>query len=156
MFGINDQYDIEKAHLLPSLIAKVHNAKINNEKSIELWGSGLPRREFMCSADCADALLFLMQNYSGVDPINVGMGKDHTVTELAENVMDVLGVNLPLVFDQTKPDGIMRKLADSSKINDLGWHPKIPLKTGIQWAYQDYLAKLKTIKKKNLSKQIEC
>lgn len=143
-YGINDRYDPIKSHFLPALILKIHKAKKNQEPSITLWGTGTPRREFMLSDDSADALYFLMQKYSGEMPINVGIGEDLSILELAQVVMKVLDVNLNIRFDRTRPDGMMRKLTDISRLKKLGWTSKIPLEEGIKIAYQDFLQRMNT------------
>ncbi|MCO5144078.1 MAG: GDP-L-fucose synthase [Oligoflexia bacterium] len=141
LFGINDQYDPEKSHLLPALIRKAHIAKINKQTEIEIWGSGKPKREFMLSDDCASALVHLMNNYSGEEPINVGTGEDLSVFELAELTCKVIGLEAKIKTDPTKPDGMMRKLLDVSKLKALGWTSKISLESGIEIAYNDFLTK---------------
>lgn len=139
LFGANDNYDLDKAHLLPALIRKIHTAKVKGTNLIEVWGSGTPRREFMLSDDCADALVFLMQNYSSADPVNVGTGEDRTILELAEAVAKVLGVQIEIRLDPTKPDGIMRKVLDVTRLKELGWVSRMSLEEGIQRAYEDFL-----------------
>lgn len=139
LFGINDQYDPEKSHLLPALIRKAHLAKIQNLSEIEVWGSGRPKREFMLSDECADALLFLMDNYDGDVPLNVGTGEDLSVLELAQLTCKVVGVNARVKTDPSKPDGMMRKVLDISKIRALGWSPPNQLENGIALAYKDFL-----------------
>lgn len=139
LFGINDQYDPEKSHLLPALIRKAHLAKIEKKSEIEVWGSGRPKREFMLSDDCADALLFLMDHYNGDVPLNVGTGEDLSVLELAELTCKVVGVNAKVKTDPSKPDGMMRKVLDISKLRALGWSPPNNLERGIAVAYQDFL-----------------
>lgn len=142
LFGINDNYDPESSHLLPSLIRRVHEAKEKGETAVTIWGSGKPRREFMLSDDCADGLLFLMENYSDVDPVNVGTGKDLAVLELAECVARVLKAKVSFKLDSTRPDGMMRKDLDVSKLKVLGWSSKISLEEGIAVAYGDFLEKV--------------
>lgn len=143
LFGINDHYDLEKSHLLPALIRKVHDAKTEGRRVIEVWGSGTPRREFMLSDDCADALVFLMKNYSGGEPVNVGTGVDHTVIELAQAVARVLAHDVEIKTDPTKPDGMMRKLVDVTRLAGLGWRSGISLEQGIRVAYDDFLSQLR-------------
>ncbi len=139
LFGINDHYDEKRSHLLPALILKIHNAKKNNDKEILLWGSGKPRREFMISDDCADALTFLMKNYSSSEPVNVGTGVDHSVDELALSVGEVLGHRFKIIHDSSRPDGMMRKLTDVDRLTKLGWKKITPLTEGIKIAYHDFL-----------------
>lgn len=140
LFGVNDHYDLQKSHLLPALIMKVHAAKVAARSEIQIWGTGRARREFMLSDDCADALVFLMQNYSGAEPINVGTGEDKTVLELAETVAGVLGARLALKTDPSKPDGMLRKVVDVSRLRELGWTSRVTLEEGIRIAYRDFLA----------------
>ncbi|MFM8459007.1 MAG: NAD-dependent epimerase/dehydratase family protein, partial [Chthoniobacterales bacterium] len=120
----------------PAFIRKVHDAKKSGAKSITVWGTGAPRREFLHTADLADACLFLLENYDQPDLVNIGCGKDVTIRELAETVCDVLGFDGTLEFDTSKPDGTPRKLLDISKIKSLGWSPKISLRDGIADAYR--------------------
>ena len=141
LFGMNDHYDPQKSHLLPALIMKVHAAKVAQRPGMEIWGTGRARREFMSSDDCADALVFLMQNYSAAEPINVGTGEDKTVLELAETVARVLGARVAVTTDASKPDGMLRKVVDVSRLRELGWTSKVSLEEGIAVAYRDYLAR---------------
>ena len=136
LFGPNDDYDQLDSHLVAALIRKFHEAKISNADKVMLWGTGTPRREAMYVYDLADACLFLMQNYDSSEPINVGTGRDKTVKEIAELVKEVIGFNGGIIFDPKKPDGMMRKLLDVSKINKLGWKAKTDLKEGIKRAYE--------------------
>ena len=136
LYGPHDNYDLRNSHVLPALIRKVHEAKEAGAKSISVWGSGTPRREFLHTSDLADACLFLLDHYDQPDLINVGCGEDVTIRELAETVCDVLGFAGSLEFDATKPDGTPRKLLDIQKIKSLGWTPKIPLREGIADAYR--------------------
>lgn len=139
LYGIDDSYDPSSAHLIPALIRKVHIAIKEERNEIEVWGSGRPRREFMLSDDCADALVYLMENYSGDDPINVGTGEDATVLELAEMVAESIGKKVEVRLDASKPDGMMRKLLDVSKLRSQGWVPRHSLRQGIEIAYRDFL-----------------
>ena len=136
LYGPHDNYDLHNSHVLPALIRKVHEAKLAGDRSITVWGSGQPRREFLHTADLADACVFLLEHYDEPDPVNVGCGEDVTIRELAETVCDVLGFDGTLEFDTSKPDGTPRKLLDISKIKSLGWAPKIPLREGISDAYR--------------------
>ena len=136
LYGPHDNYDLHNSHVLPAIIRKVHEAKQAGAKSITVWGSGQPRREFLHTDDLADASLFLLEHYDQPDLINVGCGEDVTIRELAETVCDVLGYEGALEFDPTKPDGTPRKLLDIAKIKSLGWAPKIPLREGIANAYR--------------------
>lgn len=136
LYGPNDNYDLRNSHVLPALIRKVHDAMESGARSIAVWGSGSPRREFLHTADLADACIFLLENYDEPDLVNIGCGEDVTIRELAETVCDVLGFDGALEFDASKPDGTPRKLLDISKIKALGWTPKIPLREGIADAYR--------------------
>jgi GDP-L-fucose synthase len=139
LYGPNDNYDLRNSHVLPALIRKVHEAKQSGARSIPVWGSGNPRREFLHTDDLADACLFLLNHHDQPDLVNVGCGEDVTIRELAETVCDVLGFDGSLEFDPSKPDGTPRKLLDISKIKSLGWSPKIPLRDGIADAYRWFL-----------------
>lgn len=139
LYGPHDNYDLHNSHVLPALIRKVHEAKQAGAKSITVWGSGNPRREFLHTDDLADACVFLLEHYDQPDLINVGCGEDVTIRELAETVCDVLGFEGTLEFDPTKPDGTPRKLLDIQKIKSLGWSPKIALREGIADAYDWFI-----------------
>lgn len=141
LFGINDNYDLETAHLVPALIHKIHKAKQAGQKDFVLWGSGKPRREFMSSDDCADALVFLMEHYDEVRPINVGIGRDMTVVEIAETICRVLNAPLEIKLDPSRPDGMMRKLVDTTRLSALGWSSKIPFESGVRVSYEDFLSR---------------
>lgn len=141
MYGLNDNYHPENSHVLPALIRRFHEAKEAGLPSVAIWGSGKPKREFLNSDDLADACIFLMNNYSGKEIVNVGCGEDVSIKELAELVKEVTGFTGELVFDTSRPDGTPRKLLDVSKLHGLGWKHKITLKDGIQTAYQDFLTK---------------
>lgn len=138
LYGYNDNYHPQNSHVLPALIRKVHEAKINNEKQITVWGSGSPLREFLFADDLADACYFLMQNYDERHLINIGTGHDLSIKDLALLIKEVLNYEGELVFDTTKPDGTPRKLMDVSKLHNLGWKHKIELPEGIALAYQDF------------------
>lgn len=144
LYGINDHYN-ENGHVLPSLIHRFHQAKINNDKSIAIWGSGMQRREFLFGDDMAEAAVFLMENYHGDTFVNVGSGTDVSIKELAYIIADVIGYRGEIVFDTSKPDGMPQKLMDVSLANSLGWHSKIELKEGIRIAYEDYLNKSESV-----------
>lgn len=138
LYGYNDNYHPQNSHVLPALIRKVHEAKINNEKQITVWGSGSPLREFLFADDLADACYFLMQNYDERHLINIGTGHDLSIKDLALLIKDVLNYDGELIFDTTKPDGTPRKLMDVSKLHSLSWKHKIELPEGIALAYQDF------------------
>ena len=137
LYGPNDNYDLQNSHVLPALLRKMIVAKRNNEATVEIWGSGKPKREFMHVDDLADACYFLMVNYNEAGWINVGVGDDVSILELASIIKEVVGFEGELVFDASKPDGTPRKLMDSSHINTLGWKSSIQLKEGIQKVYQE-------------------
>jgi len=139
LYGPGDNFDLKTSHVLPALIRKFHEAKMGGDKSVEVWGTGAPRREFLYVDDLADACLYLMNNYDGDDIINVGVGRDQSIRELAEMVGEVVGFKGDLRFDHTKPDGTPLKLLDVSKLTALGWQADTPLAEGIRKAYQWYL-----------------
>jgi GDP-L-fucose synthase len=141
MYGPNDNYDLQTSHVLPALIRKFHDAKINSAATVTCWGTGAPLREFLHADDLAGACVFLMQNYSEEQFINVGSGSELTIRELAELVKRITGFSGKIVWDKSKPNGTPRKLMDSSRLFALGWKPKINLEAGIGLAYEDFLAK---------------
>jgi GDP-L-fucose synthase len=136
LYGPNDNFDLETSHVLPALIRKFHEAKVNDEDEVVIWGTGKPRREFLHVDDLADALLFLMNNYSGDQFVNVGVGKDISILELAELIKEIVGFEGEIVNDLSKPDGTPRKLLDVTRLNDLGWKAQISLEEGIKDTYQ--------------------
>ncbi len=139
LYGPGDNFDLEKSHVLPALIRKFHDAKVNGAASVTLWGSGKPLREFLHVDDLADACLFLMKEYESPEIINIGVGEDLSIAELASMVSDVVGFSGQIEYDSTKPDGTPRKLVDTSRINELGWKAQTNLREGIQDTYQWYL-----------------
>jgi GDP-L-fucose synthase len=139
LYGPGDNYDLETSHVLPALIRKAHEAKLLGHAAFTIWGSGLPRREFLHVDDCADALVHIMQVYSEPEPINVGSGEDLTIAELARMVADVVGFRGEIDCDLSKPDGTPRKLISSEKLRNLGWRPKIPLRDGLASSYAAFL-----------------
>lgn len=141
LYGLNDNYHPENSHVLPALIRRFHEAKVLGLNEVVIWGSGSPKREFLYADDLADACLFLMEEYSNKEIVNIGCGEDLSIKELAEMVKEVTGYTGNLVFDTSKPDGTPRKLLDVSKINALGWRYKTSLKEGMSIAYQDFLTK---------------
>ena len=141
LYGINDNYHPENSHVLPALIRRFHEAKEANAASVTIWGTGTPLREFIYADDLADACVFLMENYDELQFINIGVGEDISIKELAETIQEVVGYTGKLEFDSSKPDGTPRKLMDVSKLHSLGWKHKINLKEGIALAYQDFLSK---------------
>jgi GDP-L-fucose synthase len=139
LYGPNDNFDLASSHVLPALIRKFHEAKINNQDSVAVWGTGRPKREFLHADDLADACLFLMDNYDGSEIVNIGTGRDLTIKELAEAISEVVGFRGRIAFDDSKPDGTMRKVLDVSKIHQLGWEPKIDLPSGLASTYRSFL-----------------
>jgi GDP-L-fucose synthase len=139
LYGPNDNFDLETSHVLPALIRKFHDAKMSNADHVTLWGSGQPRREFMHVDDLADACLFLMENYEKAGPLNIGVGEDLTIAELAALISEVVGFRGEIRYDASKPDGTPRKLLDVSRINALGWTAQTPLRTGIAATYEWFL-----------------
>jgi GDP-L-fucose synthase len=135
LYGPGDNFDLKSSHVLPALIRKFHEAKGRGDKSVEIWGTGTPRREFLHVDDLADAVVYLLQNYDGEPIVNIGWGEDVTIRELAEMVMSAIGYTGALAFDATKPDGTPRKLLDVSRLHGLGWRPRISLKEGIAATY---------------------
>jgi GDP-L-fucose synthase len=142
LYGPNDNYDPQQSHVMAALIQKFQIAKINGYKEVTLWGTGSPRRELMFVDDAADASLFLMQNYEGSKPVNIGLGEDRTIRDLAELVKQVVGYEGGIVFDISKPDGVPRKLLDVSCLQDMGWKAQTDLEEGINKAYDWYLQSL--------------
>lgn len=141
LYGPGDNFDLQTSHVLPALIRKAHQAKREGATSIEIWGSGQPRREFMHVDDLADALVFLLTHYAGEMHVNVGAGRDCTILELAELICSVVGFEGHVTKDTSKPDGTPRKLMDSTRLAEMGWSPKIELRAGIEDTYRHFLAK---------------
>ena len=140
LYGPEDNFDLESSHVMPALIRKFHEAKINRAPSVTVWGTGKPLREFLHVDDCAAACLFLMQHYDGEEIVNIGVGEDLSIAELAELVSKVVGFAGKIVYDSGKPDGTPRKLVDVSRINGLGWRAGIPLEVGVRTTYEWFLA----------------
>jgi GDP-L-fucose synthase len=141
LYGFNDNFNLQNSHVLPALIRKFHEAKENNQAFVEVWGTGTPMREFLHADDLAEACVFLMNTYEGVQHINIGVGHDVTIKQLAELIKAEVGFSGEIKFDTSKPDGTPRKLMDVSKINQLGWKHKIELKEGIHLVYEDFKKK---------------
>ncbi len=139
LYGINDNFDLQNSHVLPAMIRKFHEAKINNKESVELWGSGSPFREFLFADDLADACIFLMNNYNDSEIINIGTGIDITIKDLAEMIKGIVGYKGRIRWDNSKPDGTPKKLLDVSKVHELGWRHKVSLEVGISRTYNWYL-----------------
>jgi len=135
LYGPGDNFDLQNSHVLPALIRRFHEAKLRGDATMEIWGTGTPRREFLHVDDLADAVLHLLRTYDAEPIVNVGWGEDVTIRELAETVRDVSGFQGRLTFDTTKPDGTPRKLLDTSRLSQLGWRPSIGLRTGIEQTY---------------------
>jgi GDP-L-fucose synthase len=138
LYGPNDNYDLNRSHVLPALIRKFHTAKMEGNASVSIWGTGSPRREFLHADDLADACYFLMQHYDDAGFINIGTGEDITIKELALLVKDIVGYTGALEFDQSKPDGTPRKLMDVQKLHHLGWTASIGLREGIEKVYHEF------------------
>lgn len=143
LYGPNDNYDLSNSHVLPAMIRKFHEAKLNNGKEVVVWGTGKPMREFLYVDDLADACYFLMDNYNEPGAINVGTGSDITIEDLAYLVKRIVGFEGAIVFDTSKPDGTPKKQLNVSKINQLGWSAKISLEEGIRLAYDSFLTNWK-------------
>lgn len=139
LYGPNDNYDLQGSHVLPALIRKFHEAKVNGQPFVEVWGTGSPLREFMHADDLAEACVFLMNNYDGEQFVNVGTGEDLTIRSLAEMVKDVVGFEGELRWNTDKPDGTPRKLMDVSRLHNMGYKHKIDLPEGLKQTYQDFL-----------------
>ena len=138
LYGPNDNYDLQNAHVLPTLIRKFHEAKQNGDPAVTIWGTGTPMREFLHADDLADACCFLMENYNQDGLVNIGTGEDVTITQLALLIKEVVGYEGDLIYDASKPDGTPRKLMDVSKLTNLGWKYSIELKEGLKQVYNDY------------------
>ncbi len=139
LYGPGDNFDLEKSHVLPAMLRKFHEAKLSGEPAVTLWGTGKALREFLHVDDMADACLFLMENYNGEGIVNIGVGEDLSIADLAGIVRDVVGFDGEIVYDTSKPDGTPRKLVDVGKITGLGWRAKIGLREGIAQTYQWFL-----------------
>lgn len=139
LYGFADNFDLQSSHVIAALLAKAHALKTKGSGELVVWGSGTPRREFLYSDDLADALVFLMQHYSGEEHINVGVGDDVTIRELAELIVRIVGIDAPLRFDSSMPDGTPRKLLDSGRLFGLGWRPKTGLEDGLRKTYDWYV-----------------
>jgi GDP-L-fucose synthase len=136
LYGPNDNYDLHNSHVLPALLRKMHEAKIQNQPQVEVWGSGTPKREFLHADDLADACYFLMEHYNEAGLVNIGTGLDVSIRELAELIQQIVGYRGELKWDASKPDGTPRKLMDVSKLNALGWKYSIDMDAGIRKVYE--------------------
>jgi GDP-L-fucose synthase len=139
LYGPGDNFDLSTSHVLPAMLRKTHEAKLSGASDLIVWGSGAPRREFLHADDCADALVFLMMNYSEEEHVNVGSGEDVTIDELAQLVSRIVGFKGRIVHDTSKPDGTPRKLMSTKKLNEMGWKPRVDLETGIRNTYAWFL-----------------
>lgn len=139
LYGPGDTYDLERSHVIPALLMKAHAAVQSGASTLEIWGSGTPRREFLYSDDLADGLVFLLKRYSGAMPVNIGAGTDISIRDLAEKICQATGFEGALIFNTDRPDGVARKLMDSSRIRAAGWQPQTTLEDGLQKAYHWYL-----------------
>ena len=140
LYGPNDNYDLQNSHVLPALQRKIHEAKVNGQSEVAIWGTGTPRREFLHVDDLADACVMLLETYDSSEIVNIGCGEDVTIRELADVIAEIVGYTGSFRFDSTKPDGTPRKLLDVSRINALGWVPQISLREGVSMTYADYLS----------------
>ncbi len=140
LYGPNDNYNLQGSHVLPALIRKFHEAKVNDEPTVEVWGTGSPMREFLHADDLADACFFLMENYNDELFVNIGTGEDVTIRETAELIKDIVGFEGELRWNTEKPDGTPRKLMDVSRLHEMGWKHKTELRKGLEMTYQDFLA----------------
>lgn len=136
LYGVNDNFDLRESHVLPALIRKFYEAKVSGKKSVIIWGSGKPLREFLYADDFADACIFLMNNYDGDEAINIGSGKDISIAELTRMIKDEVGFKGGIVYDKTKPDGMPKKLLDAAKINKLGWSARTDLRDGLKMTFK--------------------
>lgn len=139
LFGIGDNFDYETSHMPAALIRKMHDAKISGAGEVTIWGTGTPRREIMYADDMANACVYLMQNYSGEDFVNIGVGSDISISDFAEMIADVVGFEGRFIYDTSKPDGTPRKLVDVSRLNSLGWSSRISLREGVERTYAWFL-----------------
>jgi GDP-L-fucose synthase len=137
LYGPGDNYDLKNSHVLPALLRKFHEAKISNEPTVTVWGTGKPRREFLHVDDLASACFFLMQNYNDPAIINIGTGKDISIGEMAQMIKKITGYEGDIIFDTSMPDGTFRKLLDVSKLHSLGWKPNIPFEEGVTKTYEE-------------------
>jgi len=140
LYGPGDNFDLEGSHVMPALIRKFHEAKTAGLSQVVVWGTGIPKREFLHVDDCAAACLFLMDQYDGSEIVNIGVGEDIAIRDLAELIKTVTGFTGDVVYDSSKPDGTPRKLIDTSKIRGLGWLPTTSLEQGVRSTYEWYLS----------------
>lgn len=148
LYGPNDNFHLQNSHVIPALIRKFHEAEVNNLPEVEVWGTGTPKREFLYVDDLADACIYLMRNYEGSEIVNIGVGEDISIKELAELIKSIIGYQGQIVWDKTKPDGTPRKLLDVSRLTSLGWKASIGLEDGIKETYNWFRSNLNNIKGK--------
>ncbi len=146
LYGPEDNFDLQNSHVLPALIRKFHEAKVQNKSQVEIWGSGTPLREFLYVDDMADACVFLMENYDGEEHVNIGTGEELSIRELAETIKEVIGFEGKLSFNAEMPDGVSRKLCDVSRLQGLGWKHQIGLRDGIEREYDWFLNNIEDAK----------
>jgi GDP-L-fucose synthase len=154
LYGPGDNFDLRTSHVLPALLRKFHEAKMEGAPEVVMWGTGTARREFLHVDDMADACVFLMDRYRSAEIINIGCGEDITILQLAEVIADVVGYSGRIVNDTTKPDGTPRKLLDVSRLRSLGWSPRIPLRDGIQDTYEWFLRQESTLRHKTPNREL--
>lgn len=147
LYGPNDNFDLKSSHVLPALLRKIHEAKMRGEETVEIWGSGTPRREFLHVDDLADASLHIVEYYSDTLHLNVGTGVDVTIRELAQQIAEIVGYDGGFVFDPSKPDGTPRKCTDVSRLTALGWRPRFDLRAGIEMTYRWFLAQSEALER---------
>ena len=147
LYGPGDNFNALNSHVPAALIDRFHMAKINNLEKVEVWGSGKPLREFLYVEDLANACIFLSENYSSDEPINVGTGMETSIKDFAELIKKIVGFKGKVIFDNTKPDGVYKKVLDTKKVNKLGWKPVISLKSGLTKYYQWYLNNFESIRR---------
>ena len=146
LYGPGDNYHPENSHVIPALIRKFHQAKIESKEYVEVWGSGKPFREFLHVDDCAEGIVYLFKNYSDFEHVNIGTGKDISIHDLASLIKKISNYNGEIKFNSSKPDGTYRKKLDTSKINSLGWYPQIYLEEGLERTYSWYLDNIENVK----------
>ena len=146
LYGPGDNFHLENSHVPAALLLRLHNAKINNKKETIVWGSGLPQREFLYVDDLADALIYLLKNYSDSSHINIGVGEEISIREFAYKIKECVGYNGELIFDKTKPDGVQRKVLDISRLTNLGWSPRFTLDQGLKEYYEWFKDNINTIR----------
>jgi len=151
LYGPGDNFKTDNSHVISALIRRVDNAKEQKASSIKIWGTGKARREFLYNEDLVDGIIFIMNNYNEKGHINVGYGRDISIKELAEMIKDTEGFNGEFIWDDSKPDGMPRKLMDSTRVFNMGWKPKVDLKTGLAYTYKWYLANIRSNKSDKLS-----